>query len=68
MDTSAILQKVLLMQILQKQNEIDRMRKKVLHYDFYRYTLMGNCPEAFLSCFKLRERGVISVLVNYIVG
>ena len=28
---------------------------------------MGNCPGAFLSCFKLCERGVISVLVNYIV-
>ena len=27
MDTSAILRKVLLMQILQKQNETDRMRK-----------------------------------------
>jgi len=26
-----------------------------------------NCPEAFLSCFKLCELGVISVLVNTIL-
>jgi len=26
----------------------------------------GNWPEAFLSCFKLREPGVIPVLVNTI--
>ena len=36
MDTSAILRKVLLMQILQKQNKTDRMRKKVLHSAFNR--------------------------------
>ena len=36
MDTSAILRKVLLMQILQKQDETDRMRKKVLHSSFNR--------------------------------
>ena len=29
-----------------------------------RYT--ENCPEAFLSCFKLYELGVIPVLVNII--
>ena len=26
----------------------------------------GNCPEAFLSCFKLCEWGVVPVLVNTI--
>ena len=29
---------------------------------------MGNCPGAFLSCFKLCELGVIMVLVNTITG
>ena len=68
MDTSAILRKMLLMQILQKQNETDRVRKKVLHSDFNCNTISGkNCPEAFLSCFKLRELVVIPVLVNTIL-
>ena len=67
MDPSAILRKVLLMQILQKQNVKDRMRKKVLHSDFYRYMLYGKLPECiFLSCFKLCELVVIPVSVNAI--
>ena len=45
----------------------DRVRKKVLHSDFNCNTISGkNCPEAFLSCFKLCELGVIMVLVNTI--
>ena len=68
MDTSAILRKVLLMQILQKQNETDKMRKKVLHSDFNCNIISGkNYTEAFLSCLKLRELVVIPVLVNTIL-
>ena len=40
--------------------------KKVLHSDCCKYMLYGKCREAFLSCFKLCELGVISVLVNTI--
>ena len=39
MDTSAILRKVLLMQILQKQNGTDRVQKKVLYSAFNRNIL-----------------------------
>ena len=41
MDTSAILRKVLLMQILQKQNGTDRVQKKVLYSAFNRNILSG---------------------------
>jgi len=37
----AILRKVLLMQILQKQNETDRMQKRVLHSVLNRNKLSG---------------------------
>ena len=69
MDTSAILRKVLLMQILQKQNETDRMRKISVVFCFLQeYTLwvLGKQPGAFLRCFVLCELGVIPVLVNTI--
>ena len=67
MDTSAILRKVLLMQILQKQNETDRMQKISVAFCFkLEYTLCENYPEAFLRCFKLCEWGVVPELVNTI--
>ena len=69
MDTYAISRKVLLMQILQKQNETDRMRKnRCCILIIVGICCTENCPEAFLSCFKLCELGVIPVLVNTIPG
>ena len=66
MDTSAILRKVLLVQILQKQNETDRMQNKCCILIIVGVWCMGNWPGAFLNCFKLCELGVIPVLVNTI--
>ena len=50
-----------------KRNRQD-VKKKLLHSDFNCNIISGkNCPEAFLSCFKLRELVVIPVLVNTIL-
>ena len=55
------------MQILQKQNETDRMcKKKCCILIIAGIRCAGDCPEAFLSCLKLCELGVIPVLVNTI--
>ena len=41
-------------------------KKKLLHFDYCRYTMYGKLSGSILSCFKLCELGVISVLVNTI--
>ena len=67
MDTSTVLRKVLLMQIFQKQNETDRIRKISVALCFKQeYTHGESSPGAFLNCFEFCELGVIAVLVNTI--
>ena len=49
-----------------KRNRQD-VYNKVLYSDYCRYMCCTEkCPEAFMSCFKLCEPGVIPVLVNTI--
>ena len=40
------------------------VKKSIVFFLLKEYAFPVNSPEAFLSCFKLCELGVISVLVN----
>ena len=55
-------------EILQKQNETDRMQNKCCILIIVGVWCTGNWPGAVLSCFKLCELGVIPVLVNTVTG